>query len=105
MTAMAASPPRREVDPLERAVLDLARDVAKRLDEGPSHLAVAAAAHRIAEIAERTARAEVQLARERDGVSWAGIGDAFGVNRTTAHERFRSGPDGAHTRSVRLRDG
>lgn len=83
-------------------MLDLAREVAARLDPSPSHLAVAAAAQRIAELAERTARAEVQLAREREGVSWADVGEVFGVNRTTAHERFRAGPDGAHTRSVRL---
>lgn len=105
MTPVPSSPPRRRADPVERAVLELAREVAGRLDASPTHLAVAVAAHRIAEIAERTARAEVRLAKEMDGVSWAGVGEAFGVNRTTAHERFRSGPDGAHTRSVRLREG
>lgn len=92
-------------DALVRAVRSLARDSASRADEASSHLATAVAAQRIAEIAERVARVEVASARARDGVSWADVGDAFGINRKSAHERLRSGPDGPHTRSARLREG
>ena len=49
---------------------------------------------------ERISRTEVMAARE-DGATWAEVGDAFGVTRQGAHERFRTGPDGLHSRLFR----
>ena len=73
----------------------LARAVA-----GPrsSRLERAAALLRIAENADRLARTEVAAARELDGASWTDVGDALGVSRQTAHERYRSGPSGGASR-------
>jgi hypothetical protein len=53
---------------------------------------------RLAEAADRLARVEVMAARELDGATWAEVGDALGVRPQTAHERFRTGPDGLHSR-------
>lgn len=64
---------------------------------GPGHLDRAVAASAIADLATRLAREEVMAARD-DGATWAAVGDAFGVTVQTAHERFRSGPDGLHSR-------
>jgi hypothetical protein len=66
------------------------------------HLARAVAADRLAAVAERLARAEVEAARQL-GASWREVGDAFGVIRQTAHERFSSGPDGPRLRPSRSR--
>jgi hypothetical protein len=74
---------------------ELAREVA---GSGSSHLERAAALLRIAEAADRLARAEVTAARAQDGASWADVGEALGVSRQTAHERYRSGPDGGASR-------
>ena len=63
-----------------------------------SHLDRAVAALELSAAAERYARAEVIAARELDGASWADVGKALGVSRQTAHERFRTGPDGLHSR-------
>ena len=73
----------------------LARKVA-----GPrsSRLERAAALLRIADEADRVARREVSAARELDAASWADVGEALGVSRQTAHERYRSGPDGGASR-------
>lgn len=65
---------------------------------GSSRLERAAALLRIAENADRLARTEVAAARERDGASWADVGEALGVSRQTAHERYRSGPSGGASR-------
>lgn len=68
-------------------------------EAGPvAHLDRAVAALRLSEAAERHARAEVIAARELEGASWADVGKALGVSRQTAHERFRTGPDGLHSR-------
>lgn len=61
------------------------------------HLDRAVAARAIAEVATRLERVEVMAARE-DGATWATIADVFGITTQTAHERFRSGPDGLHSR-------
>ena len=71
--------------------------VASETDLG-THLDRAVAALELSAAAERYARAEVIAARELDGASWADVGKAFGVSRQTAHERFRTGPDGLHSR-------
>lgn len=62
------------------------------------HLTRAVLADRIAAAATRLSRAEVMAARERDGATWDDVADAFGVSRQAAHERFRTGPDGLHSR-------
>lgn len=82
----------REVD---RSLSELARRLA---GERSSRLERAAALLRIAEAADRLARAQVTAAREQDGASWADVGEALGVSRQTAHERYRSGPDGGASR-------
>jgi len=63
-----------------------------------SRLERAAAADQISAAAERLSRAEVMAARDTEGASWQDVGDAFGITRQSAHERFRTGPDGLHTR-------
>lgn len=69
-----------------------------------SRLERAAALLRIADEADRLARREVSAARELDAASWADVGEALGVSRQTAHERYRSGPDGGASRvTFRLR--
>jgi hypothetical protein len=62
------------------------------------HLERAVAAMRLADAAERLARVEVMRARELDGATWADVGEALVVRPQTAHERFRSGTDGLHSR-------
>jgi hypothetical protein len=68
-----------------------------------SHLDRAAAALRIAAEADTFARAEVVAARELDSASWADVGEALGISRQAAHERFRLGPDGYHSRWYKVR--
>ena len=63
-----------------------------------SRLERAAVLLRIAADADRLARREVTAARELDGASWADVGEALGVSRQTAHERYRSGPEGGASR-------
>ena len=83
--------PRRNLD---QAVAELVASLA-----GPgAHLDRAVVALAVAGEAERLARAEVIAARELDGASWTDVGKALGVSRQTAHERFRTGPDGMHSR-------
>ncbi|MGI8685707.1 MAG: helix-turn-helix domain-containing protein [Acidimicrobiales bacterium] len=77
---------------------DIVRDVVAAEAEPGAHLDHAVVALKLSEAAERYARAEVIAARELDGASWAAVGKALGVSRQTAHERFRTGPDGLHSR-------
>lgn len=82
-----------------RAVVELVSSlVAAGADR--SHLGRARIAARIADEAERISRTEVMAARE-EGATWAEVGEAFGVTRQAAHERFRTGPDGLHSRLFR----
>ena len=82
-----------------RAVVELVSSlVAAGADR--SHLERARIAARIADVAERISRTEVMAARE-EGATWAEVGEAFGVTRQGAHERFRTGPDGLHSRLFR----
>ena len=55
------------------------------------HLVLAVAAARVAAAADRLARTHVALARDKEGVTWEHVGEAFGTTRQSAHERFRSG--------------
>ncbi len=77
---------------------DIVRNVVAAEAELGAHLDHAVVALELSEAAERYARAEVIAARELDGASWADVGKALGVSRQTAHERFRTGPDGLHSR-------
>ena len=86
--------PEREV---EARLAELVRSVAS----SGSPLDRAVAARLLAKAAERLSRAEVMAARDV-GVTWAEVGEAFGISTQTAHERFRSGPDGLHSRRARL---
>jgi hypothetical protein len=78
----------------ERDIERLVRQFAGRT---ASHLERAVAASRLADLATRVSRAAVMSARD-EGVTWAEVGNAFGVTTQTAHERFRSGPGGLHSR-------
>ena len=69
-----------------------------RADIVSKHLRIAAAALAIAEAADRLARTEIMLARDQDDATWEDIGQALGITRQAAHERFRTGPDGMHSR-------
>jgi len=78
----------------EREVERLVQRLAGR---GASSLGRAVAASCLADLATRLSRANVMSARD-EGATWAEIAAAFGVTTQTAHERFRSGPDGLHSR-------
>ncbi|MGH9153696.1 MAG: hypothetical protein ACRD03_15145 [Acidimicrobiales bacterium] len=55
-------------------------------------------AQRLAAAATRLSRAEVMAARDHDGATWDDVAQAFDITRQAAHERFRTGPDGLHSR-------
>ncbi|MEW6473152.1 MAG: hypothetical protein AB1679_12850 [Actinomycetota bacterium] len=55
------------------------------------HLLLAVTAARIAAAADRLAHTHVALARDKEGVTWEQVGEAFGTTRQSAHERFRIG--------------
>jgi hypothetical protein len=82
------------------AVRELAATIA---GDSASHLERAAAALRLAAEADTYARAEVMAARELDAASWADVGAELGMTRQAAHERFRTGPDGYHSRWYKSR--
>lgn len=77
--------------------------MAAAADAEASHLERAAVALRLAAEADTYARAEVMAARELDGASWADVGTELGMTRQAAHERFRTGPDGFHSRWYKQR--
>ncbi len=77
-------------------------DLVRRLTgAGATHLDRAVVAGMLAKAADRLSRSEVMAARA-DGSTWAEVGEAFGISTQAAHERFRSGPDGLHSRRSRL---
>ncbi len=51
-------------------------------------LAYAAALHRTARLVDDGLRAHVAIARD-EGATWQQIGDALGMTKQAAHERFR----------------
>lgn len=81
---------------LSAAVEDIARG--QPAEAVSRHLKVAAAALALAEAADRLARAEIIAARDEDEATWEQVGEALGITRQAAHERFRTGPDGMHSR-------
>lgn len=83
---------------------DMVRDLVSMQAEPGAHLDRAVVALQISDAADRYARAEVLAARQFDGASWAAVGKALGVSRQTAHERFRTGPNGLHSRLFKSRD-
>lgn len=84
-------------DALEAAVKRLQR--AGAVPEVESrHLRRAAAALELADAADRLARVEIMAARDADNATWEDVGVALGISRQSAHERFRTGPDGMHSR-------
>lgn len=80
---------------------DMVSDLVATLAEPGAHLDRVVVALQLSDAADRYARAEVLAARELDGATWADVGAALGVSRQTAHERFRSGPAGLHSRRFR----
>ena len=82
---------------LEVDVADLVRAVAG----SDSRLDRAVAASVLSKAADRFSRVEVMAAREA-GATWAEVAEAFGISTQAAHERFRSGPDGLHSRRSRV---
>ena len=94
MTEVATKRPDKK---LEQAVRGLVDSIGKGRHE-TSHLDKAVLSLQVAEAAEWLARVEVIAARERDDASWADVGRALGINRQAAHERFRTGPEGMHSR-------
>lgn len=82
---------------MARAVEALARFLSA---PGASELERAVVALEVAAAAERLVRVEVSAARA-NGATWQEVGDAFGVNRQAAHERFSQGPDGPRLRPSR----
>lgn len=90
------STPDKDADTLVKRVVD---ELASRRrgpvhGDGPTssgHLVLAVAAARVAAAADRLARTHVALARDKEGVTWDQVGEAFGTTRQSAHERFRTG--------------
>lgn len=82
---------------VHRAVADLLVSQSD-VEVHSQHLRTAAAALALAQAADRLARAEIVLARDEDGATWEDVGEALGISRQAAHERFRTGPDGMHSR-------
>lgn len=82
------------------------RELSEQLaDPSVSHLDRAVLATHIAEAADYLARFEVVIARDADGCTWQEVGDAFGVIRQTAQERFGKGPEGMRSRATRYGEG
>lgn len=92
------STPDKDVDALVRKLID---EFAFRVRRGTRqretatttsrHLALAVTAARVAAAADRLARTHVALARDKEGMTWEQVGEAFGTTRQSAHERFRTG--------------
>ena len=99
-TRYVATVPRVKKPDVRSAVREL---VSAAGGDPSSHLEAAAIALLIAAEADRYARVEVMAARNADGASWTEVGEALGMTRQSAHERFRMGPDGYHSRWYKLR--
>ena len=93
---MAVVAGRRVAD--QRVAREARRLIAELAGPNADRLTRAAVALELAEIADRVARVEITRSREGDGASWADVGEALGIARQSAHERFRAGPDGGHSR-------
>ena len=91
-------PDRRVAQALDAAISSLVSASGGEDDEVSRHLQVAAAALALAGAADRLAREEILVARDVDGATWEQVGEALGISRQGAFERFRTGPDGMHSR-------
>ncbi len=88
-------PPQRRIEAAVKQALSAVLPV----DLGAQpHLVRAVLAQHLAAAATRLSRAEVIAARDHDGATWDDVAHAFGISRQAAHERFRTGPDGLHSR-------
>jgi len=88
---------------VRRALLDIARALklprrrypvsrrSRQLVLQPPPLDLAVLAIKAAQALELVAAEHVQRARDLDGVSWAQVGEAFGVSTQSAHSRFYRG--------------
>lgn len=83
---------------LDEAISALLASEPAEADAASRHLRVAAAALALADAADRLARAEIMVARDEDGATWEQVGEALGISKQGAFERFRTGPDGMHSR-------
>ena len=94
----SAEPPREVARALDRVIESLVRASADGEEAVSRHLRVAAAALALADAADRVAREEILAARDTDGATWEQVGEALGISKQGAFERFRTGPDGMHSR-------
>lgn len=109
MTRSAGRPPnpsvidRTTMAAVRRALLDIARELklprrrypiskrSKQVVLQPPPLDLAVLAIKAAQALELVAAEQVARARKLDGVSWAQVGEAFGVSTQSAHSRFHRG--------------
>ena len=101
----SAEPSREVARALERAVESLVPARADRDEAASRHLRVAAAALALADAADRLAREEILVARNVDSATWEQVGEALGISKQGAFERFRTGPDGMHSRLYMKKEG
>jgi hypothetical protein len=91
------STPDKQADALVRKMVDElafdALEATRKRSHGTTdshHLLLAVTAARIATAADRLAHKHVALARDKEGVTWEQVGEAFGTTKQSAHERFRT---------------
>ena len=101
----SAEPTREVTRALGSAVESLVRRTADGDEALSRHLRVAAAALALADAADRLAREEILFARDADGATWEQVGEALGISKQGAFERFRTGPDGMHSRLFMKKEG
>jgi hypothetical protein len=94
----STTPSREVARALETAVESLVLAPAGDDDAASRHIRVAAAALALADAADRLAREEILVARDVDDATWEQVGEALGISKQGAFERFRTGPDGMHSR-------
>lgn len=97
---------RRQIEqPDEEALSELRRGVRRLVSARRAasttvspHLTAATAALALADAADWLARSEVMAARDEDRATWEQVGEALGISKQGAFERFRTGPGGMHSR-------
>lgn len=101
----SAEPSREVARALDTAVESLVQACTDAEEAGSRHLRVAAAALALADAADRLAREEILVARDVDNATWEQVGEALGISKQGAFERFRTGPDGMHSRLYMKKEG